>query len=45
MKLIWGGGSNETAKLFGDLMVLLGAVGSAEYTGLTPSLCSQNCLR
>lgn len=45
LKSIWGGGTNEAAKLFGDLMVLLGAIGSAEYTGLTPGLCSQNCLR
>nr|XP_039267641.1 LOW QUALITY PROTEIN: probable ATP-dependent RNA helicase DHX37 [Styela clava] len=45
LKSVWSGGTNQSAKAFGDLMVLLGAVGSAEYTGLTPQLCNQNCLR
>ncbi|XP_053557822.1 probable ATP-dependent RNA helicase DHX37 [Bombina bombina] len=43
MRRIWAG-QGSTQKL-GDLMVLLGAVGACEYSGLTPDFCARNGLR
>ena len=31
--------------MLGDLMVLLKAIGAAEYAGLTPQYCAEHCLR
>ncbi|CAK8691730.1 unnamed protein product [Clavelina lepadiformis] len=46
LKSLWSSvGGGPERKLLGDLMVLLGAIGSAEYSGATPSFCVSNCLR
>ncbi|OQV23883.1 putative ATP-dependent RNA helicase DHX37 [Hypsibius exemplaris] len=33
------------SKMLGDLMVLLKAIGAAEFAGLTPEYCAEHCLR
>ncbi|XP_045881392.1 probable ATP-dependent RNA helicase DHX37 isoform X1 [Meles meles] len=43
MKRIWAG-QGASLKL-GDIMVLLGAVGSCEYSGCSPQFCEANGLR
>nr|CAB3237894.1 probable ATP-dependent RNA helicase DHX37 [Phallusia mammillata] len=46
LKALWssvGGGAER--KALGDLMVLLGAVGAAEYSGASPSYCASHCIR
>ncbi|XP_071491371.1 probable ATP-dependent RNA helicase DHX37 [Diadema antillarum] len=42
-KRIWAGKGDSA--LLGDLMVLLGAVGSSEYAGCTPAFCAAHGLR
>ncbi|KAG9487606.1 probable ATP-dependent RNA helicase DHX37 isoform X2 [Eleutherodactylus coqui] len=43
MQKIWAG--QGPAQKLGDLMVMLGAVGACEYSGLTPTFCDRNGLR
>ncbi|XP_040272163.1 probable ATP-dependent RNA helicase DHX37 isoform X1 [Bufo bufo] len=43
MQKIWAG--QGPAQKLGDLMVMLGAVGACEYSGLTPTFCERNGLR
>ncbi|XP_075689607.1 putative ATP-dependent RNA helicase DHX37 isoform X2 [Rhinoderma darwinii] len=43
MQKIWAG--QGPARELGDLMVMLGAVGACEYSGLTPAFCERNGLR
>uniref|UniRef100_A0A8C5PBB8 Activating signal cointegrator 1 complex subunit 3 n=1 Tax=Leptobrachium leishanense TaxID=445787 RepID=A0A8C5PBB8_9ANUR len=43
MQRIWAG--QGPAQKLGDLMVMLGAVGACEYSGLTPKFCDNNGLR
>lgn len=43
MQKIWAG--QGPAQKLGDLMVMLGAVGACEYSGLTPKFCERNGLR
>nr|XP_015099253.1 probable ATP-dependent RNA helicase DHX37 [Vicugna pacos] len=43
MKRIWAG--QGASRKLGDLMVLLGAVGSCEYAGCSPQFCEANGLR
>ncbi|KAM4053299.1 putative ATP-dependent RNA helicase DHX37 isoform 1-T2 [Anomaloglossus baeobatrachus] len=43
MQKIWAG--QGPAQKLGDLMVLLGAVGACEYSGLMPKFCERNGLR
>ncbi|CAH2295731.1 probable ATP-dependent RNA helicase DHX37 [Pelobates cultripes] len=43
MQKIWAG--QGQAQKLGDLMVMLGAVGACEYSGLTPKFCENNGLR
>lgn len=43
MQRIWAG--LGPAQKLGDLMVMLGAVGACEYSGLTPKFCERNGLR
>ncbi|KAG8597482.1 hypothetical protein GDO81_002299 [Engystomops pustulosus] len=43
MQKIWAG--QGPGQKLGDLMVMLGAVGACEYSGLTPSFCERNGLR
>ncbi|KAM8960068.1 putative ATP-dependent RNA helicase DHX37 [Pelodytes ibericus] len=43
MQKIWSG--QGPAQKLGDLMVMLGAVGACEYSGLTPQFCEHNGLR
>ena len=46
LKALWSSvGGGPERKLLGDLMVLLGAIGSAEYADSTASFCAANCLR
>jgi len=46
LKTLWSSvGGGPERRLLGDLMVLLGAVGSAEYAGASPSFCASNCIR
>ncbi|XP_072271861.1 probable ATP-dependent RNA helicase DHX37 [Pyxicephalus adspersus] len=43
MQRVWAG--QGPAQKLGDLMVMLGAVGACEYSGLTPKFCERNGLR
>ncbi|KAM3938487.1 putative ATP-dependent RNA helicase DHX37 isoform 2-T2 [Leptodactylus fuscus] len=43
MQKIWAG--QGPGQKLGDLMVMLGAVGACEYSGLTPTFCERNGLR
>ncbi|XP_063820666.1 probable ATP-dependent RNA helicase DHX37 isoform X2 [Pseudophryne corroboree] len=43
MQRIWAG--QGPAQKLGDLIVMLGAVGACEYSGLTPNFCERNGLR
>ncbi|KAE8634950.1 hypothetical protein XENTR_v10002484 [Xenopus tropicalis] len=43
MQRIWAG--QGSAQKLGDLMVMLGAVGACEYSGLEPKFCERNGLR
>ncbi|XP_056389776.1 probable ATP-dependent RNA helicase DHX37 isoform X2 [Hyla sarda] len=43
MQKIWAG--QGPAQKLGDLMVMLGAVGACEFSGLTPTFCERNGLR